>query len=378
MVQKKSTQKTPRLALGAMAIALLASAFGAVTIFVAIASGLVPAKYIALLIGGIALPAIAAVAIVLLFRKKAFALVISIVLALIASGISAAALYSVITSERIISSITNDSSIEKVAVDQNQPFNLYISGIDTYGDITTVSRSDVNIVATINPKTKHILLTTIPRDAYVKIPGAGADQYDKLTHAGNYGVETSMKTVSNLLLTPINTYARINFSSFITTIDQIGGIDVENPVTFRTDSGQVFQQGTLRLNGKDALTFSRERHNLAGGDGDRGQNQQRVITAVFKKLSSQDLLKNYTTILGALGKAVQTNVSSDSLTGLVNQLINDGNTWTIDSIAITGSGPTGQLPSYAMPNSKLYMLVLNTSSLQQAQAAVQDAFSATK
>ena len=361
-----------------MICTLLAAAFGAVTVFVAIASNLVPAKYIVLLAATIITFDALAIILFVKFRVKIAMLIISIVLALIGTVIAAAAFYGVTTSERLILHVTNDTSIMKVAISQNQPFNLYISGIDTYGDISTVSRSDVNIVVTVNPLTKHILLTTIPRDSYVKIAGGGNNQYDKLTHAGIYGINASMDTVSTLLETPIHTYVRINFTSFIKTIDQIGGIDVVNPVAFTTDGGQTFKQGTLHLNGKDALTFSRERHNLSGGDNDRGVNQERVFSAVFQKLSSQDLLKNYLVVLQTLNTSVQTNIAGDSLKKLVSQMLNDGSSWTIDQTAITGSGETGQLPSYAMPNAALYMLVINTTSLQQTQQAINTALTATK
>jgi LCP family protein required for cell wall assembly len=356
----------------------LAVAFSTITVLLVIASGLVPAKYIALLALALACFGIGTIVLFIKFHTRMTPQIVSIIFALISSVIAAATLYGIVTAEQVISTVTNDSSIPRVTLDQAYPFNLYISGIDTYGTISTVSRSDVNIVITINPLTKHILLTTIPRDSYVKIADGGNNQYDKLTHAGIYGIKSSMDSVSNLLDTPIHTYARINFSSFVSIIDQIGGIDVENPVAFVTDFGQVFKQGTLHLDGTDALTFSRERHNLIGGDNDRGVNQERVITAIFKKASSHDLLKNYLAVLQTLSTSVQTNIANNSLKQLVNQLLSDGSSWSIDQIAITGSGETGHLPSYAMPNAALYMLVINSVSLQITQQAINTALTATK
>jgi LCP family protein required for cell wall assembly len=376
--QVKLARTLKLLAYISMVLGLIATAFGAVTIIVAIASGLIPTKYIALLTLAVILFDIGAIVLFIKFRTRLGILVISIIMALIGSAIAAAAFYGVITTEHLISNVTNDSSITKVNVDQAQPFNLYISGIDTYGDISTVSRSDVNIVVTVNPLTKHILLTTIPRDSYVKIADGGENQYDKLTHAGIYGVNASMDTVSSLLDTPIHTYARLNFTSFVKTIDEIGGVDVDNPTEFKSDSGEVFAQGTIHLDGTQALTFSRERHTLAGGDNDRGINQERVITAIFKKVSSQSLLSNYVAVLNTLNTSVQTNISSSSLKQLVNQMLGDASSWTIDQQAITGSGETGQLPSYAMPSSALYMLVIDPTSLQTVQQAINTTLTATK
>jgi len=278
----------------------------------------------------------------------------------------------------LISDVTSDSSIVKKDIVENQPFNIYISGIDTYGDIGTVSRSDVNIVASVNPTTKHILLTTIPRDSYVRIAGDGNNQYDKLTHAGNYGVQSSMQTVATLLDINIDTYIRINFTSFIGLIDKIGGVDVDNPIKFTTDSGQIFSQGTIHLGGADALSFARERHNLTGGDNDRGLNQTRVITAVFNKISSPQILQNYTGIISVLGKSIQTNISQTSLTNLIKQQLNDAGSWKIETTTIDGKGQTGGLTSYAMPSSRLYMFVLNQDSLTQTQTRIKTAQVSTK
>ena len=140
----------------------------------------------------------------------------------------------------------NNNSAKQV---DSKVFNIYISGIDTYGSISTVSRSDVNIIMTVNMNTHKILLTTTPRDAYVKIPGGGADQYDKLTHAGIYGVETSEKTLENLYGIKIDYYARINFTSFLKLIDQLGGVTVHNDQAFTSLHGKFdFPVGDIQFN----------------------------------------------------------------------------------------------------------------------------------
>ena len=333
----------------------------------AAASHLLPQKYLFAAICLLALIDAAAVLAFYIPKAKKRLRVISLCIGIVTIIIYSLAIYGLARSISLIRNVTSDSTVIKKDINQSKPFNFYISGIDTYGDITTVSRSDVNIVATVNPETKHILLTTIPRDSYVRIADGGNNQYDKLTHAGNYGVLSSMKTVAALLDINIETYARINFSSFIGMIDEIGGIDVSNPVQFKTDDGQVFAQGILHLNGKDALTFSRERHNLSGGDNDRGLNQERVITAIFNKVSSPSLLGHYNGILNVIGQSIQTNLSQASITSLINQQLNDAGSWKIETTTIDGKGRTGGLPSYAMPASQLYMFVLNEQSLKQVQ-----------
>ncbi len=254
---------------------------------------------------------------------------------------------------------------------QTNGFNVYISGIDTYGNISTVSRSDVNIIATVNPKTKKILLTTIPRDSYVPIALGGNNQNDKLTHAGIYGVDSSVKTLENLFDIHIDAYARVNFTTLISLVDKIGGIDVDNPTQFTTDDGTIFAKGQLHLNGLQALKYSRERHNLVGGDNDRGVNQQRVLTAIFRKVASPEILMNYQEVLTVVGKAVQTNVSSENISQFVNMQIEYGKDWEVASQNVSGRGRTGGLTSYAMPGRQLYMFMIDESSLQQNKSSIQ-------
>lgn len=250
-------------------------------------------------------------------------------------------------------------------------FNVYISGIDTYGAISTVSRSDVNIILTVNTKTYKVLLTTTPRDSYVKIPGGGGDQYDKLTHAGIYGVETSMTTLESLYDIKINNYARINFSTFMDLIDLLGGIEVNNDQAFSAN-GYDFPQGRIALNSKQALTFVRERHSLQGGDNDRGKNQEKVISAVIQKLSTIKSPAQFTSIVTGLQNSIQTNLSLNQLMTLANSQVADKSSYTVTSQDVTGSGSTGELPSYAMPGSALYMLKLDDQSVETAKEAIKN------
>ena len=264
----------------------------------------------------------------------------------------------------------NNNSAKQV---DSKVFNIYISGIDTYGSISTVSRSDVNIIMTVNINTHKILLTTTPRDAYVKIPGGGADQYDKLTHAGIYGVETSEQTLENLYGIKIDYYARINFTSFLKLIDQLGGVTVHNDQAFTSLHGKFdFPVGDIQMNSEQALGFVRERYSLDGGDNDRGKNQEKVISAIVNKLASLKSVSNFTSIVNNLQDSVQTNMSLDTINALANTQLDSGSKFTVTSQAVTGTGSTGQLTSYAMPNSSLYMMKLDDSSVASASQAIKN------
>ena len=264
----------------------------------------------------------------------------------------------------------NNNSAKQV---DSKVFNIYISGIDTYGSISTVSRSDVNIIMTVNMNTHKILLTTTPRDAYVKIPGGGANQYDKLTHAGIYGVETSEQTLENLYGIKIDYYARINFTSFLKLIDQLGGVTVHNDQAFTSLHGKFdFPVGDIQMNSEQALGFVRERYSLDGGDNDRGKNQEKVISAIVNKLASLKSVSNFTSIVNNLQDSVQTNISLDTINALANTQLDSGSKFTVTSQAVTGTGSTGQLTSYAMPNSSLYMMKLDNSSVASASQAIKN------
>ena len=248
---------------------------------------------------------------------------------------------------------------------------IYVSGIDTYGPISSVSRSDVNILMTVNTDTKEVLLTTTPRDSYVPIADGGNNQYDKLTHAGLYGVDASIHTLENLYGIDINYYARLNFTSFLKLIDLLGGIDVYNDQAFNahTNNGKHYPVGNLHLDSKDALGFVRERYSLADGDRDRGRNQQKVITAIIQKLTSAEVLANYSAVIQGLQESVQTNMPVEVMTDLVNRQLEKGGKYDVQSQDLKGTGRM-DLPSYAMPGSQLYMMEVSQDSLASVKAAM--------
>ena len=238
---------------------------------------------------------------------------------------------------RILYQYGIDTPLEQEETNVEEPFNVYISGIDVSGPITTNSRSDVNIIMTVNPNTKKILLTTTPRDYYVTLPGVSGEARDKLTHAGIYGVDVSMNTLENLYGIDITYYARVNFTSLVTIVDALGGVDVNSEYAFEA-GGYQFQQGVNTLNGDQALAFSRERYSFTEGDNQRGKNQEAVLTAILQKAMSPTILTNANQIIASVSDSVETNMTQDDMAKFINMQLSDGASWTIESQAATGTG----------------------------------------
>ena len=247
------------------------------------------------------------------------------------------------------------------AADASKPFAIYISGIDTYGGISTVSRSDVNMLAIANPKTQQLLLINTPRDYYVQLHGTTGTK-DKLTHAGIYGVDMSRKTLEDLYQIEIPYYVRVNFSSLVSIVDTLGGIEVYSDYDFKS-----FRTGYNTLNGKQALEFSRERYSFSEGDRQRGRNQQRVIEAIVAKMSTPGALVNYQSLLGSVGGAVQTNIPPAFITSLASSQVQSGKRWSTKSISVDGAGSMG--PTYSMGAQQLYIMIPDQTSLQAARDA---------
>ena len=222
-------------------------------------------------------------------------------------------------------------------------FTVYISGIDSREGLVAKSRSDSNILLTVNTETKQILMVNTPRDYYVPLSISGGAR-DKLTHAGIYGVDVSMATLSMLYNINVDYYFRINFSGFENIVDALGGIDIYSDVSFNTytDNYPIYE-GMNHLDGKAALLYSRERYALAGGDNDRGQNQMKVIKAIISKMTSTDFLMNYTSVLDALQGSFETSISMDLISTVVRDQLASGGDWNVVSYAVTGTGDT-QIP----------------------------------
>ena len=263
---------------------------------------------------------------------------------------------------------TETENIAKNVNVNKEAFNIYISGIDTYGNIDSVSRSDVNIVATINPKTHQILLTSIPRDYYVDLADTGSK--DKLTHAGIYGIDKSIKTIENLLDTEINYYVKVNFSSVQNIIDALGGVEVYSEYSFTGYEGTIFEQGFNKVNGFQALDFARTRKTVPGGDRTRGLNQQALISAMIEKACSKEILTKYTSLLNSLEGSFQTNMETEEITALIKNQINEMAKWNITSIGLDGYDGSGYTYSYSWE--PLYVMIPYEDSVTEAQEKIKE------
>ena len=255
---------------------------------------------------------------------------------------------------RVIYTHTVDQAyLDMPPVKDGQSFNVLISGIDTYGEIEAVSRSDVNQIMTVNPEKKQILLTSTPRDYYVPIPDISGGERDKLTHAGIYGIQATANTLGELYDTDINYYVRINFTSLIEVVDTLGGIDVNSEVAFSA-GGYDFAEGENHLNGEQALAFSRARHQFEEGDNQRGKNQQYVITAILKKMMSREALSDPIGLFNSLSGFVQTNMTQGEFVRLAADVLASGETYSIERTQATGTG--GSDVTYSMPGRELYVM----------------------
>ncbi|MDO4282093.1 MAG: LCP family protein [Clostridia bacterium] len=269
----------------------------------------------------------------------------------------------------------------KIKVDENskgvgsiteEPFNVYISGIDTYGDISSVSRSDVNIVVTVNPNTHQVLLTNIPRDYYVTIPGTSGNK-DKLTHAGIYGIDKSIGAVEDILDININYYVKVNFTSLEEIVDALGGIIVYSEYSFTSYiDNYYFQEGYNNMNGSQALAFSRERKSFAEGDIMRGRNQQAVIEAIIRKASSPSIIYKYNSLLNSLNGKFQTNMTSDEILELIKFQLNKNPTWNVTSITLNGVGSSEY--TYTAGNQRLSVLIPDESTISNAKSLIKAVF----
>ena len=254
-----------------------------------------------------------------------------------------------------------------------EPFVVYLSGVDNRGELTEKARSDVNILAVVNPKTKRVALVNTPRDYYVDL--AGTDSKDKLTHAGLYGVETSMATLGNLYGVNVEHYIRINFAGFINIIDAIGGVDVYSDQAFSSVGSPgyydptTFAEGWNHLDGKSALAFARERHAFASGDIQRGINQMKVIDAMMNKLKSPALLMSFSKLMDAAADCFVTSLSQDQITALVRMQLSDLASWDIQSCSVTGtSGKSSKC--YSAKGQSLYVMKPDENSVTEAKALI--------
>ena len=272
--------------------------------------------------------------------------------------------------DNVTSGLISGAEANKIT---KEPFVLYLSGVDNRGELTEKARSDVNILAVVNPTTKRVALINTPRDYYVDL--AGTDSKDKLTHAGLYGVETSMATLGNLYGIQVDHYIRIDFSGFISIIDAVGGVDVYSDQAFTSVGSPgyydptTFAEGWNHLDGKSALAFARERHAFASGDIQRGINQMKVIDAMANKLKSPTVLMSFSKLMDAVSDCFVTSLSQEQISALVRMQLGDLASWDIESCSVTGSsGKSSQC--YSAKGQSLYVMKPDENSVNEAKALV--------
>lgn len=255
----------------------------------------------------------------------------------------------------------------KTDVTEN-PFIFYITGIDTYGSVSTISRVDVNLVICVNPIEKQVLMVSVPRDTQVKLHKNG--KMDKITHSAMYGINETILTLQDFLDIKINYYAKTNFSGIVNIIDALGGVEVDSPYAFTTLHGNYqIKKGINELDGDKALCFVRERYALPRGDFDRGKNQQRLLKAMLKKAMSPKIITNYSNILAAVEGSFETDMSSDDIKALVNMQLNDMSEWDMFNVQITGEGKISY-DTYSQKGKRTYITVPNKKSLTSIKAVI--------
>lgn len=246
-------------------------------------------------------------------------------------------------------------------------FTVYISGIDTYGAISTKSRSDVNIIAVVNTNTKQVLLISTPRDYYVPLSISNGVK-DKLTHAGLYGVNVSMDTLEMLYGVNLDYYFRVNFSGFEEIVDALGGITVESEYAFHVDPDFDYVVGENNLSGIEALAFARERYSFAEGDRQRGENQMAVIEGVLKKAQTPSVLSNFSDLMSGLEGSFETNMPYSDLATLVRNQISAGGSWDVQTYSVDG---TGKRASTFSLSKSVYVMEPNEEDVNTAKGLIE-------
>lgn len=272
---------------------------------------------------------------------------------------------------------------DKEVIKELKPINIYLSGSDSRsGLVSSSTLSDVNMIVTINPYTHTLLLTNIPRDYYVQLHGTTGYK-DKLTHAGIYGTDMSIKTIEDLLETEIEYYVKVGFSSVIKIVDLVGGIDVYSDTEFRSrcdDGGaqRVYVKvGMNHFTGAQALSYARERYAYNNGDIHRGQNQQQVIEAVLNKMmTNKSLLLKYDSLLNSFSELYKTDIPKELITLLIKQQLEDMSSWKIEKQTLTGYD--GSQQTYSWPNQYLYVMIPDQNSVNNAVNKINEVYNSTK
>jgi LCP family protein required for cell wall assembly len=282
--------------------------------------------------------------------------------------------FSTDTREILASEVQVEQKVTESVKDITQdPFIVYLSGSDTRNKtLSSKTRSDVNILAVINPTTKQILLLNTPRDYYVDISVSSYTEKDKLTHCGIYGIDCSMDTLGNLYGIDVNYYVKINFTGFETLIDDIDGIDIDVDKSFTSVDGYKFSKGTTHMDGTYALAYVRERHAFGDGDLARGRHQMQMIKALVAKLSSGAIITNYSDIMSSLEGMFSTDVSTTEIGNLVKMQLSDGASWNVQTFTVSGEGT--KRTTYSMPRLKSYVMIPDDDDVAYAKKLIQKVY----
>lgn len=249
-----------------------------------------------------------------------------------------------------------------------RPFVVYISGNDGRTTNLSQSRSDVNILAVVNPQTKQVLLVNTPRDTYLALEG-NKNMMDRLTHAGLYGQDCSMKSLSEFYDVDVDYYGQVNFNGFKKMVNAVGGVSVYSETSFTSKHGMNFSAGMNYLDGEQALEFVRERDAFPDGDFTRGRNQMKVIEAIIAKMSAGTLLANYTQILDSMEGTFATNVSTDEMSELARMQIDDMATWNVKMVSMAGEGTSKT--TYTIPDKNQYVIIPDDDSVEEIKDLIQ-------
>lgn len=246
--------------------------------------------------------------------------------------------------------VKNNDSATSVSDITSKPFNVLISGSDTRGGFDENGRSDVIMIATVNPKTHTILLTSVPRDFYVTTAcdaGDGCMQgaLDKITHTGIHGTNTTKRTVEQLLGIEINYTFKVGFDTVTDLVDALGGVDVNVEPGYATNSfaalsGFSVHEGVNHLNGEQALAFARERYSYTEGDRQRTKNQQQVLMGIVKEATKPSVITNYAAIMDTMANTFSTTMSNEEITDLIKYQLNNNPTWKMEQYMVDGTGDT--------------------------------------
>lgn len=264
--------------------------------------------------------------------------------------------------EETISEVTTQTNVTK------EPFIVYVTGIDTYGSVNTISRADVNLVVCVNPVEKQILMVSVPRDTQINLHKNG--KMDKITHSAMYGINETIQTLEDFLDIKVNYYAKTNFSGITNIIDALGGVTINSDYAFTTLHGNYkIVKGENQMNGDKALCFVRERYALPNGDFDRGKNQQKLLKAILDKAMSSKIITNYNNILSAIEGTFETNMGSDEIKELINMQLDDMASWDMFNVQVTGS-PKYTYDTYSQKGQRTYVTEPDKASLKKIKQVI--------